>query len=84
VRWDEHRDFVIRRILVDGTWEQVSWLRHEVGDLALRDWIIRHEGHGLSSQQLRFWEVVVQLPSDQVEVWLQSAERKIWEGRVRR
>ena len=83
VSWREHEDFVVRRVLSEGTWESVCWLRVQVGDCALRQWIERHRGRPLSRQQLRFWELVLDLPSGLVDAWLASEGRKIWEGRTR-
>jgi len=61
----------------------VTWLRSCLGDRALRDWIERRQGRGLSPQQLRFWELILGLPHRQVNVWLAAEGRKIWEKRVR-
>ncbi len=83
LNWQEHEDFVVRRVLSEGTWENVCWLRRQVGDDALREWITRHQGRPLSRQQLRFWELVLNLPSDLVGTWLAFEARNIWEGRTR-
>jgi hypothetical protein len=82
--WQQHRDFIVRRVLAEGSWEAICWLRARVGDPGLREWIERHEGRSLSPQQLRFWELVLDLPTEAVNTWLRSAERTIWEGRIRR
>ena len=79
--WQEHRDFVVRRVLSVGSWDAVCWVRAELGDSALRDWIVRHQGRGLSSQQLRFWELILDFPAGLIDPWLASPERRIWEGR---
>ena len=79
--WQRHRDFVIGRILEAGPWDTICWLRKEVGDETLRDWIERHRGRSLSSQQLRFWQLILDLPAETVDAWLQTPERKIWENR---
>lgn len=84
LQWGEHHDFIVRRILVDGPWEAVRWLRSQLGDAELRAWIERHEGRPLSPQQLRFWQVILDLPAQMVDAWLQSPERRIWKERVRR
>jgi hypothetical protein len=83
VSWQEHRDYVIRRILSAGTWDTIGWLRSQISDDELRQWIERHEGRGLSSRQLRFWEVVLDLPTAKVDAWLDSEGRRLWEGRGR-
>ena len=82
--WQEHRDFVVRRVLSSGPWKAVCWLRARLGDAALRQWIERHRGRGLSSRQLRFWQLVLDLPSTLVDGWLESEGRRIWEGRTAR
>ncbi len=83
VSWQSHRDYVIRRVLSAGTWDAVCWLRGKLGDAALRQWIEQHEGRGLSSRQLRFWEVLLDLPGAKVDGWLTCEGRRLWEGRGR-
>lgn len=83
VSWQINRDYVVRRVLTAGKWEAICWLRAELGDAALRRWIEQHEGRGLSSRQLRFWELVLDLPRGLVDAWLRSEGRRIWEGRGR-
>jgi hypothetical protein len=83
LRLDAHRDFIIGRVLADGDWESVRWLRHEVGDDALREWIIHRKGRGMSRKQIRFWELILKISESEVERWL--AERGPgWDDRVRR
>jgi hypothetical protein len=83
ISWREHRDYVVRRVLSVGTWDAVCWLRGSLGDAVLRQWIEQHEGRGLSSRQLRFWELVLDLPCGLVDGWLISEGRRLWEGRGR-
>ncbi|MEX2317915.1 MAG: hypothetical protein WD669_12230 [Pirellulales bacterium] len=78
-----HYDFVVGRILVEGDWNSIQWLRKHVGDDALRDWIERHEGRGLSRQQLRFWELILKLPAPEVDRWL-AARSPGWDDRIQR
>jgi len=68
--WGRDRDFIIGRVLAEGSWPAVAWLRDEIGDAAVRDWIERREGRGLSPRQLRFWETILELPRAQVNRWL--------------
>ena len=82
--WRRDREFVVGRVLVHGPWDAICWLRGEVGDEGVRDWIVRHAGRQLSSQQIRFWELILDLPADLVAAWLQSEGRRIWEARIRR
>jgi hypothetical protein len=79
--WGRDREFVIGRVLEAGSWDAICWLRNEAGDAAIGDWIARHRGRSLSSEQLRFWQLILDLPAESVDRWLQSPERKIWEDR---
>ena len=81
LRWDRHREAIIGRVLASGTWADVTWLRKTVGDPALHEWILRHEGRGLTPQQLRFWELILDLPRREVDRWLRSPSRQIWDHR---
>jgi hypothetical protein len=74
------RDFVIGRVLASGPLDAIRWLRRRYGDDMIRDWIIRHRGRQLSSQQVRFWETVIGLPAVDVQRWLAEPERRVWEG----
>ena len=76
--WQSHRSFVVRRVLTDGRWEHVAWLRNAVGDQAIRDWILEHRGSSLSAQQLRFWELILDLPGEIVDAWLSDPMRRLW------
>src|SRR6266699_2948993 len=82
LNWREDRDLVISRILVSGEWKHLQWLRRRVDDTALRDWIERRRGRGLSPKQLRFWELMLNLSHRQVNAWLRAEGRKIWDQRV--
>jgi hypothetical protein len=84
LRWDRDRDQMIGRILAAGSWKAVTWLRQRAGDDALRDWIVRHEGRGLSPRQLRFWELLFDLPRREVDRWLRSERRQVWDRRADR
>lgn len=76
--WEEDRDFLIGRVLREGPWNTVCWLRDRVGDDALRDWIESHEGRGLSPKKLRFWELILEMPSDVVDPWVERAQNSPW------
>jgi hypothetical protein len=80
--WKEDHDLIIKRVLASGGWEAIRWLQSMVGDLNLRTWILNHKGAGLSPQRLRFWELILNLPHRQVNSWLTSVRRKVWERRV--
>ncbi|MGH2351197.1 MAG: DUF6922 domain-containing protein [Chloroflexota bacterium] len=80
--WERDRDLVIGRVLTAGDWEALRWLRAEVGDQALREWILRRRGRGLSPKQLRFWELILELPHQEVNAWLTQDGRQVWDRRV--
>lgn len=82
LHWGRHREAIIGRVLAIGTWADVTWLRRTAGDPALREWILRHEGRGLTPQQLRFWQLLLDLPRRQVDRWLRSESRQVWDRRA--
>jgi hypothetical protein len=80
--WDEDWDLIIKRLLTSGDWKAVIWLRSHLKDSNLREWIIDHRGAGLSPQRLRFWELILEIPHRQVNLWLKAEGRRIWEKRL--
>lgn len=79
----EHHDFIAERVLASGSWEAISWLRSQLGDEALRDLIRRTRGRLLSRPQLRFWQLILDLPDTEVDAWLALPQRQIWDRRTR-
>ena len=79
--WNADRDLIISRILASGTWASVCWLRGRLPNANLRAWIVQRKAAGLSNRQLRFWELILDLPHRQVNAWLADPARQIWEGR---
>lgn len=77
----KHRSFVIGRILDHGDWNAVSWLRKEIGDEAIRDWLEQKQGGQLGPRKLRFWELILGLPDEMVEVWISRRRSSSWERR---
>jgi len=82
VRWDRDRELIIGRVLASGPWDTVKWLRTQAGDEAIRAWIQEHEGRGLSPRQLRFWQLILEIPSRRVDAWLKSERRRVWDHRT--
>lgn len=72
------RDLIIRRVLSSGSWEAVLWLKKKIGDENLKKWLVAHQGHGLSPRQLRFWALVLDLPAQQVNQWVKTANETPW------
>jgi hypothetical protein len=82
--WEADRDLIITRVLASGSWDAVKWLRSQVSDAELRQWIVARRGRGLSPRQLRFWELILGLPRRQMNAWLAEEGRQIWHERTRR
>ena len=61
--WEQHGSFIIRRILDRGDWDTITWLRRSIGDEVLRDWFLAKSGGGLDPPKLRFWGLILDLPS---------------------
>jgi hypothetical protein len=79
--WDKDRDLIVGRVLAEGAWSAVQWLRSRFGDAGLREWLLRRRGAGLSPRQLRFWELILDLPHRRVNEWLRSPGRASWDQR---
>ena len=73
--------FVMGRVLTSGSWSQIGWLRKRVGDDSLQQWICQREGRPLDPRQLRFWELILDLPTEQVNVWLARRSSNVWDRR---
>lgn len=71
--WEADRELVIRRVLTNGSWKAIVWLRRKLGDGNLRTWLIDHRGRGLSPRQLRFWSLILGLPRQQADAWVRAA-----------
>lgn len=80
--WREDEAFITGRVLAAGSWKAVTWLRDRAGDDALRDWILTHRGRGLSPRQLRFWQLVLDLPARRVDAWIERRRTSPWEQRA--
>jgi hypothetical protein len=82
--WKEDADLISARILSVDDWEAIRWLLQMLPKPALKDWLQRRRGAGLSDRQLRFWEVILELPRRQVNAWLAGPARQVWERRCQR
>lgn len=58
---------MIGRILTRGGWKANCWLRKRATDDGLRAWLIEHRGADLGPKQLRYWELILDLPKRQVD-----------------
>jgi hypothetical protein len=76
------RDFVTGRVLSAGGWEALRWLRREMGESSLRDYLSRTRGRLLSPRQLRLWQVLLDLPEETVTKWIEGTARQVWDRRA--
>ncbi len=81
--WKTDRDLIIGRVLAAGDWPSVRWLRRHLGDAALKSWLVERRGSVLDARRLRFWELVLGLPRREVDRWLRTEARRVWDERVR-
>jgi hypothetical protein len=82
--WDRDHDLITARVLASGDWAAAQWLRSQYGDAGLREWIERRAGDGLTPRQLRFWELILDIPHQRVDEWLRADRRTVWDQRTRR
>ena len=80
--WEADRDSIVRRILQSGGWSSISWLRSTLVDDPLKSWILAHNGRGLNPCQLRYWELILDLPSEEVQKWIDLVKDSPWEKRL--
>ncbi len=80
--WDEDREVVVARLLSHGDWKALRWLHAHMKNEGLREWILTRRGAGLSARQLRFWELILELPHQEVNKWLENKRRMTWERRA--
>ena len=81
--WPDDWSSVTARVLSEGESDAIRWIREQLGDARLRDWLRRGSGRALSARQLRYWEIVLDLPEAEVEAWLADPARRVWEERAR-
>lgn len=79
--WEKDHELIIRRLLTDGSWDSIVWLRKRIGDAGLRKWLLANRGRGLYPRQLRFWTLVLELPRRQVNAWVLKARSTPWNSR---
>jgi hypothetical protein len=80
--WPESRHTIIGRLLEAGGFDAVRWLRRNVDDAEIRDFIVQRRGRGLDPKRLRYWELILELPEPQVDGWIESALASPWYRRT--
>ena len=84
LRWDRDREVILGRVLREGGWSHAQLMRARVGDEAIRAFILRHRGRGMSPNRLRFWQLLLGLPSRQADAWVRTARLSSWSSRANR
>jgi len=79
--WPEHRYTIILRLLEKGGWDAVRWLRGNVSASDLSPVHHRQTRPRARSQATRYWELILGLPRDQVDGWVQAARQSPWFNR---
>jgi hypothetical protein len=80
LRWEKDRDLIIGRLISHGDWNALILRRK--GFCCLREWLLSKRSR-LGSRQLRFWELILELPRHKVNEWLKDKGRMVWERRAR-
>jgi hypothetical protein len=62
-----HEDFIVGRVLVEGTWSSVRAVQRALGDKALASFVQRSGGRRLDRRTLRFFQAVLGLPAEPCE-----------------
>ena len=81
--WQRDRELIMQRVLAHGDWDSIRWLRRRLRDDQLAEWLMRRRGAGLSPQQLRYWELILNLPRRRVTAWLMDPGRQVWDERLK-
>lgn len=79
--WRQDRELIMDRILSRGPWDAVQWLRRQVGDAGIREWIEETRGRSLDRRRLRFWQLILRIPAERVDAWLERRASDPWENR---
>lgn len=84
IHWRTDSDLIIQKILESGKWESLEWLIPVAGSSRLRNYLIRRRGAGLGPPQLRFWQIILDLPTEEVNIWIATAKSDPWGRRMHR
>ena len=79
--WETQGDFITRRLLQQGDQTALRWLRTQWGDTGLKNWLIAHQGAGLTPRQVRYWAVMLEIDPALADGWVAAASEGVWERR---
>jgi len=81
---DKDRDAILGRVLEAGGLDETRWLRGTIGDAAIRAHLLQRSGRAIEPARLRYWQVMLDLPGDEVDRWVEAARSGVWGSRARR
>ena len=79
--WPMSRDLVIARVLQNGGEDEIRWLRQVMKDAELAAWIRANHGDGLDPRRLRFWQLMLDLPEEEITRWIEALRALPDQGR---
>jgi len=62
--WRGHEDYITARLLAVGDLAATRWLRAQLGDRALAEFILRTHARGLRPEQITFWSALFHFPQE--------------------
>jgi hypothetical protein len=80
--WERSRHTIVLRLLQSGGMDAVLWLRTQMSDAEIREFIEDRKGRGISPRRLRFWGLVLRIPRARVDRWIASMQSNPWHQRT--
>ena len=71
--WPADADFIIARVLQEGDDKATVWLQRQMSAAELATWIRAHQGRGLDPRRIRFWQLILDLPDNEVVTWIRES-----------
>ena len=81
---EQDRHTIVLRLLQSGGEHAIHWLCSSVEADYLRTLLIRRRGRGIDPKRLRFWGLMLRLPEEQVDSWIEDQHHNPWYNRIRR
>ena len=75
------REFVVRRVAIEGGLREIRVLRSQLTDGAIREVLLRDGVRGMSPQRIRFWQLLLDLPARRADAWVRVARAGTWARR---
>ncbi len=79
--WERDNHFITKRVLTHGGQQASDWLRERIGDESLKAWILDNNGAGMEPRRLRYWQLILDLPEEEVTRWIESQFETVWARR---